>query len=266
MTFANLLTPRLEVPIRNKKCLTDKEMQLIANAMMIEQSEGSENEVIDEIEHNSLSEIEASDEEYSQSDEDDSVNSDDNDLSIETQPSESEIIDQILRNLNPYFSERVSLHDVDSLDRLKELCRKVQDVKSRIDKYHPLPQIRLIMFHLVDMKSKTNTEAGFKTCGISLCNPEAVLKNIAHFRTPQEQEANQDVPVAAWTNTIVAHLRDMRRGKAAPKRGKKINVPLRKSVSVADFLPTLKRFYIVYVSPSLASSLLINASETHYHL
>ncbi|KAK4883157.1 hypothetical protein RN001_006476 [Aquatica leii] len=47
-------------------------MQLIANAMMIEQSEdevsgtdeeeGSENEVIDEIEHNSSSEIEASDE------------------------------------------------------------------------------------------------------------------------------------------------------------------------------------------------------------
>ncbi|KAK4875660.1 hypothetical protein RN001_012082 [Aquatica leii] len=77
---------RYEVPIRNEKCLTDKELQLIANAMMIEQSEdeekASENEVIDEIEHNSLSEIEASDEEYSQSDEDDSVNSDDNDLSI----------------------------------------------------------------------------------------------------------------------------------------------------------------------------------------
>ncbi|KAK4883395.1 hypothetical protein RN001_006714 [Aquatica leii] len=63
----------------------------------------------------------------------------------ETQPSESEIIDQILRNLNPYFSERVSLHDVDTLDRLKELCRKVQDVKSRIDKYHPPPQKRSVL-------------------------------------------------------------------------------------------------------------------------
>ncbi|KAK4881420.1 hypothetical protein RN001_004739 [Aquatica leii] len=64
---------------------------------------------------------------------------------LETQPSESEIIDQILRNLNPYFSERVSLHDVDTLDRLKELCRKVQDVKSRIDKYHPPPQKRSVL-------------------------------------------------------------------------------------------------------------------------
>ncbi|KAK4883414.1 hypothetical protein RN001_006733 [Aquatica leii] len=63
----------------------------------------------------------------------------------ETQPSESEIIDQILRNLNPYFSERVSLHDVDTLDRLKELCLKVQDVKSRIDKYHPPPQKRSVL-------------------------------------------------------------------------------------------------------------------------
>ncbi|KAK4877578.1 hypothetical protein RN001_010084 [Aquatica leii] len=64
---------------------------------------------------------------------------------LKTQPSESEIIDQILRNLNPYFSERVSLHDVDTLDRLKELCRKVQDVKSRIDKYHPPPQKRSVL-------------------------------------------------------------------------------------------------------------------------
>lgn len=50
---------------------------------------------------------------------------------------EEDIIDQILRNLNPYYADRVALHEIGDLNTLKELCRKVKNVKSRSDKYKP---------------------------------------------------------------------------------------------------------------------------------
>lgn len=53
---------------------------------------------------------------------------------------EEYILKQIIRNLNPYFSEKLSLCEVVSLDQLKDLCRKVQENKVRVDKYRPPPQ------------------------------------------------------------------------------------------------------------------------------
>lgn len=92
----------------------------------------------------------------------------------------------------------------------------------------------------VGAKSGANTMAGFKACGISPFQPDVVFKKIRHLRTLQQQEESGQQVERAWCNTIVEHLNQMRTGVGeAPKRGKKLNVPAGRSVSVADLVPTL---------------------------
>lgn len=58
---------------------------------------------------------------------------------LSTPYSEDYILKQIIRNLNPYFSEKLALHDIISIEHLKIICRKLQDSKVRIEKYKPPP-------------------------------------------------------------------------------------------------------------------------------
>lgn len=53
--------------------------------------------------------------------------------------SESEITKQIIRNLNPFYSDRISSYEIASLDELKEKCRKIHEVKLRNERYKPPP-------------------------------------------------------------------------------------------------------------------------------
>lgn len=100
------------------------------------------------------------------------------------------------------------------------------------------PRLLKETIDIVSVKSETNTLAGFKTCGISPFEPDAVLKKIKHLRTRTAQnheEAGQQVE-RAWCDTVVELLSEIRTGSGeAPKRGKKLSVPAGKSVSVADF-------------------------------
>lgn len=104
------------------------------------------------------------------------------------------------------------------------------------------PRLLKETIDIVSVKSETNTLAGFKACGISLFQPDAVLKKIKHLRTTTVQdheEAGQQVE-RAWCDIVVAHLSQMRtESEEASKRGKKLSVPAEKSVSVADLVPTL---------------------------
>lgn len=56
--------------------------------------------------------------------------------------SERDIIQQLLRNLNPFFLKHLVLRNVSSLFELKDLCRQIQEVKLRAEKYSPPPQRR----------------------------------------------------------------------------------------------------------------------------
>lgn len=53
--------------------------------------------------------------------------------------SENEILRQVMRNLNPFFADRISAYEIDTLEDLREKCRKIQEVKLRNEKYKPPP-------------------------------------------------------------------------------------------------------------------------------
>lgn len=62
---------------------------------------------------------------------------------LSTRPPELEIIRQIRRNLNPYFAEKLVLTESQSLRHLKDVCRSVQELKTRTEKYQPPPVKKL---------------------------------------------------------------------------------------------------------------------------
>lgn len=89
----------------------------------------------------------------------------------------------------------------------------------------------------VGLRSKENTKAGFKACGLVPFNPDQTLKKIALLRNTENAENEVE---QTWTDTIVSHLRELRSGgESAPKRGKRISVEAGRSVSVADLINTL---------------------------
>lgn len=57
-------------------------------------------------------------------------------------PTEKEITDRIIKNLNPYFAERVEVDENTSLKDLKAKCRSIQDRKLRVESYKPPPSKR----------------------------------------------------------------------------------------------------------------------------
>lgn len=58
---------------------------------------------------------------------------------LESPRSEREIVDQLMRNLNPYFCERLALVEINGLTQLKDTCRRIQETKIRMSKYQPPP-------------------------------------------------------------------------------------------------------------------------------
>jgi Retrotransposon gag protein len=58
---------------------------------------------------------------------------------LSSPPDEIEIIKQLCRNLNPYFSEKLVLSEIKSLEDFKDKCRTIQELKVRTSRYHPPP-------------------------------------------------------------------------------------------------------------------------------
>lgn len=58
---------------------------------------------------------------------------------LPTRPSSDEVIRRIKKNLNPYFSEKLVMENIRTLSDLKEKCRRVQELKTRNDRYQPPP-------------------------------------------------------------------------------------------------------------------------------
>lgn len=56
-----------------------------------------------------------------------------------TPRSQYEIVQQVIRNLNPYFADHVATLEIDSLQELRAACRRVQELKFRIEHYKPPP-------------------------------------------------------------------------------------------------------------------------------
>lgn len=61
---------------------------------------------------------------------------------LDKRPSEKEIVRQIIRNLNPFFSQHLALQKIDSLSELRDTCRQIQEIKLKTEKYRPSPTRR----------------------------------------------------------------------------------------------------------------------------
>lgn len=61
---------------------------------------------------------------------------------LDKQTDDADIVRQIVRNLNPFFSQHLALQNITELPKLKDTCRQIQDLKLRAEKYKPPPQKR----------------------------------------------------------------------------------------------------------------------------
>lgn len=95
---------------------------------------------------------------------------------LEKKYSEDEILRQIIRNLNPFFSDRISAYDITSLDDLKDKCRKIQEIKVRNERYKPPPSRKsgllepeMACLSLVNSDSPTVSALSHASSPVRLC-------------------------------------------------------------------------------------------------
>ncbi|XP_050305884.1 uncharacterized protein LOC126743011 [Anthonomus grandis grandis] len=89
----------------------------------------------------------------------------------------------------------------------------------------------------IGIKSKENSIAGFKACGIFPLDPNKVLNKIPRNLHIEENGENND---QAWSNTIISHLKNLKTTpNQSTKRGKKIIIEAGKSVSSQSLLSTI---------------------------
>lgn len=78
---------------------------------------------------------------------------------------DKEKLTQIVRNLNPYFLDRVSLKEIDGVDQLKAVCREIQSTKSRTESYRP-PSAKSL--HVLDYShSEQNICSGLQSVNLN---------------------------------------------------------------------------------------------------
>lgn len=75
---------------------------------------------------------------------------------IDVNVSERDIINQILRNLNPFFASHIALDDYPNLTLLRERCKKVQELQQLHERYKTpfVPQQRTFINHNVSANNK----------------------------------------------------------------------------------------------------------------
>lgn len=61
---------------------------------------------------------------------------------LDQRPTEQEIVRQIIRNLNPFFSQHLALQKIETLRELRDMCREIQEIKVKTEKYKPPPTRR----------------------------------------------------------------------------------------------------------------------------
>lgn len=101
--------------------------------------------------------------------------------------SELDIIKQIRRNLNPFFSDKLVLAEITSLRDLKDKCRVIQELKSRNDKYHPPPSRKQGLLE-PDLACLSVTDEPTSSKHVSVSKP-----------------LNQDKKVKCWNCQRVGH-------------------------------------------------------------
>ncbi|XP_074000071.1 uncharacterized protein [Rhodnius prolixus] len=64
---------------------------------------------------------------------------------LPTRPSETEMLRVVMRNLHPYYLDRLSLHEVSRLDDLVEKVRRIEATRWRIQTHRPPPSRRSVL-------------------------------------------------------------------------------------------------------------------------
>jgi hypothetical protein len=81
------------------------------------------------------------------------------------------------RNLQPYFQDRLSLHQVDSVNRLRELCKQLDEGKQSMDRFKPPPSLK----HLVEPDLGYMGNRKSKPVAAAVLNAQGVQ---SHYRRP----------------------------------------------------------------------------------
>lgn len=61
---------------------------------------------------------------------------------LPTKPSEEQKLQVLRRNIAPYYIHAMGLQDIHTVDKLREICKKLEDNRLMADKFHPPPSAR----------------------------------------------------------------------------------------------------------------------------
>lgn len=108
---------------------------------------------------------------------------------IDKNTSEKIIVDQIVRNLNPFFSMHIALDDYADLEKLKDRCRRVQELKLKNDKY--APAVRSVKRTFAVNSDSRSIDSGTLSEGLH-SEPEYFVESVSGVRAAS---VNRDIPV-----------------------------------------------------------------------